>query len=422
METNKINSGRFYAHHVGGRAGSVGFPHLPKFSQEIVNVIYDADESCIEQVKETWYGKQTIILPYCLSNKFGTSELNINYDPYTSSLLPTNPDFGNFYISNQEKNSDYRLAETLRTERTIEVITHTLDSLVETNVVPQPDFLSIDTQGSELWILEGASKCLCETIVAVQVEINFASIYQGVPLFGKLDEFLRNYNFLLVDIKPFKFGYKRIGLSCRGSKIPLQGEALYLLRPDSIERFDNTFNLAMKLEKLAFAALAFGYTDVAFGALERSYSLIPNMPVPPDANRTTALYQMFLLEFFEEVRKYTDIPLLWHDVFSSFEESNNRFKSSNQLVDEEKPETVIIHHGFIKRLWSQSLRYFSTVIEKFSRKVRRICYAVAKKSLTKLGLKISFVSKITRFDSFLLENGFNIAVDCIHNERKSKRY
>jgi len=417
METNKINSGRFYAHHVGGRAGSVGFPHLPKFSQEIVNVIYDADESCIEQVKERWDGEQTIVLPYCLSNKFGTSELNINYDPYTSSLLPFNPDFGNFYISNQVKNSDYRLAETCRTERTIEVITHTLDSLVETNVVPQPDFLSIDTQGSELWILEGASRCLYESIVAVQVEINFASIYQGVPLFGKLDEFLRNYNFLLVDIKPFKFRYKRIGLSCRGANIPLQGEALYLLHPDYIDRFDNTFNLARKLEKLAFAALAFGYTDVAFGTLERSYSLIPDIRVPPDSNRPTALYQMFLHDFFEEVRKHTDIPLLWHDVFSSFEESNNRFKSSNQLFDQGKPETVIIHHGFIKKLWSQ-LRYFSlTIINKFSLKVRRICYSAAKKSLTKLGLKVSFVPKITRFDSFLLENGFSIAVNSIHSER-----
>jgi hypothetical protein len=38
-------------HHVGGRAGSRSFPHMKQFEKDIINVLYDADEDCLEQNK-----------------------------------------------------------------------------------------------------------------------------------------------------------------------------------------------------------------------------------------------------------------------------------------------------------------------------------------------------------------------------------
>jgi hypothetical protein len=101
-------------------------------------------------------------------------------------------------------------------------------------LVPPPDLISIDTQGAELPILEGAVKGLRIYIVAVLVEINFAPLYKGAQLFGELDDFLRKNSFLLASIETIDLGYKRIGKGCRGAGIPLQGEALYLLRPECV--------------------------------------------------------------------------------------------------------------------------------------------------------------------------------------------
>ena len=41
----------FCSHHVGGRAGFVAFPKLPKFEDEIFHVIYDADKDCVDQIE-----------------------------------------------------------------------------------------------------------------------------------------------------------------------------------------------------------------------------------------------------------------------------------------------------------------------------------------------------------------------------------
>ena len=394
---NESDSSIFVAHHVGGRAGSVAFPDFPKFREEIVNVIYDTDVSCLAQIEERWKGKNVKVLPYCLSNKCGSAKFNINYCPYTSSLFPMNPSFGNFYHIGQDEHTDYLFSGAMKTVRTIDVETHTFDSLVETKLVPSADFLSIDTQGAELFILEGAKLCLNQTIVAVEVEINLASLYEGAPLFGQLDEFLRKRNFLLVNIEPFDIGYKRISKSCRGAGIPLQGEAIYLLRPDSVEGSDNNV-IVRKLEKLAFAALAFGYTEVAFDALERAVDLTPGASKP-------RAYQKFLYEFFEEVKQRTDLPLLWHETYS-FEESNNRFAAGTRGGSRIQ--------RYLKLLRDQP---FSTSLLIVGKILRRIYHRIDHRIQKSLRIKVSVLPKITRFDSFLIKNGFHIAVKRIH-ERK----
>ena len=76
-------------HHIGGRGGSRSFPVLPVFENDIVNVLYDADQDCLDQVEAYNRKLQSDlhVLPHCLAEKSGPVTLNINYDPYTSSLL-----------------------------------------------------------------------------------------------------------------------------------------------------------------------------------------------------------------------------------------------------------------------------------------------------------------------------------------------
>ena len=399
---NQIDPAQFFAHHIGGRNGSVALPDLPKFSTDIAHIIYDADDSCLAQIEDKWKGKNVTVLPYCLADKCAPAKFHINYCPFTSSLYPMNTNFGNFYHKNGKY--DYVFEFACKTEKIINVETVTLDSLVENSTVSPPDFLSIDTQGAELLILMGALQCLKNNTVAVFVEINFAEFYEGAPLFGKLDEFLRSKDFLLAEITPMNIGYKRIPESLRGKGIPIQGEALYLLRPNGIDGVD-TKEISRKLDKLAFVACTFGYTELAFEALERSVSIAPNAP----AWRS---YQLFLKELYRYMGKKTELPPLWHEMYS-FEESNNRFAVVRKKAFRKKTFLYRVLESFKDNPLGFSYKVLKYVILKVKSPMNKV--------LSVLPIQILIRPKRTAFESFLINNGFHLAALGIR-ERKRMDY
>ena len=87
-----------------------------------------------------------------------------------------------------------------KVERIEKVKTKKLDDIKE---LPLIDFLKIDTQGSELTILENGSKKLKDCI-AIQIEISFISLYENQPTFGDIDKWMRINGFAphsFIDIK-----------------------------------------------------------------------------------------------------------------------------------------------------------------------------------------------------------------------------
>jgi FkbM family methyltransferase len=316
-QLNSVNQNnspeKFVAHHVGGRDSSASFPNLPMFDKDIVSVIYDADESCLAQVEQKLQGRNVQVYPYCLSDKNGPTKFHINFDPYSSSLFPMNPAYGEYY--EKFEGMDYVYKYTFNTKKIIDVDAMSMDYLVENKMVPAPDFLSIDTQGAELPILKGARKTLQSTIVAVMCEVNFVELYKGISLFGELDDFMRSQGFLLATLKPIDKGYKRIPSAYRGKGMPVQGEALYYRDPKFIT--DSDENARLRLQKLAFASITFGFTELASEALER----VAAMSV---LHEPKLGYQLFLKELKIELDREAFIPKLWNDTVS-FEESLQRF-------------------------------------------------------------------------------------------------
>lgn len=63
------------------------------------------------------------------------------------------------------------------------------------------DFIKVDTQGSELFILQGATHALRAGAFGVEVEVEFAEMYEGQPLYADVDKFLRPIGFELFDLK-----------------------------------------------------------------------------------------------------------------------------------------------------------------------------------------------------------------------------
>ncbi len=58
------------------------------------------------------------------------------------------------------------------------------------------DAIKVDTQGSELEILEGAKETL-RSVNLIEIEVTFNPKYDGQPLFAEVDQFLRSQGFVL---------------------------------------------------------------------------------------------------------------------------------------------------------------------------------------------------------------------------------
>jgi len=82
--------------------------------------------------------------------------------------------------------------------------TRRLDSLVEERGWPMPDFIKIDTQGSELDILRGAPRCLAHAR-ALQIECNVQKYNEGAPLLPEVLAFGQAAGFRLYDVVQFHF-------------------------------------------------------------------------------------------------------------------------------------------------------------------------------------------------------------------------
>jgi FkbM family methyltransferase len=74
-----------------------------------------------------------------------------------------------------------------------------LDSIVKENSIPLPDFIKLDTQGSELLILEGAAECMKYAEI-VLLEVSIHEYNKNAPLIADVLSFMKERDFLMFDI------------------------------------------------------------------------------------------------------------------------------------------------------------------------------------------------------------------------------
>lgn len=141
--------------------------------------------------------------------------------------------------------------------------------------------LKADTQGTELAILHGAEKCLSETLLSVELEVEFASLYLEQPLFATVDVFMRERGFMLVDLGNL-LCHKYLGTSSLGERkgqLP-EIDALYFRDPDSFQNILDSSSGPRKLFVRYWAVCAvYGYLDIAYEvALARGNSALTPAP------------------------------------------------------------------------------------------------------------------------------------------------
>ena len=83
----------------------------------------------------------------------------------------------------------------------IKIEVDTLDNQFTIHHIADTDFIKVDTQGSELFILAGAVDTIKNHVFGVEVEVEFVEMYQNQPLFSDVDSFMRRQGFWLFDIQ-----------------------------------------------------------------------------------------------------------------------------------------------------------------------------------------------------------------------------
>ncbi len=178
-------------HHVGGRGGSRRFPVLPSFEGDMVNVLYDGDPDCLDGMAAASdrLASRTIALADCIGQAAGPAFLRLYRDCGASSLLAFREDYKSRFLALGSEVIDHQ-ASAFDTIRSVPVQLATLDQVLARPgaAVPPPDFLSLNTQGSELQIMLGAGRTLREHALVLQAEVSLFEIYEGQ---ASLDGILR---------------------------------------------------------------------------------------------------------------------------------------------------------------------------------------------------------------------------------------
>ena len=144
-----------------------------------------------------------------------------------------------------------------------------LVALDDLDDLPQPDLLKIDIQGGELDVIGNAREKLSQAVCVIP-EVRFYRMYEGEPLWGKLDVELHNQGFVLHKMlftKPTMIANSQAGrLKGRAVRSQLiDGDAVYIRNLEVPQAWSDE-----QLKQLAIAAAGvFSSIDLTLHCLDR---------------------------------------------------------------------------------------------------------------------------------------------------------
>jgi FkbM family methyltransferase len=188
--------------------------------------------------------------PQAIGRKSETRTLYVTRNPACSSLYEPNSQEMHRFM---ECGPFFDILE----KKTVKTVS--LDDWCRDNDLTESEFLELDTQGSELDILQGSEHLLATSILGLQVEVEFFPIYKNQPLFSDVDSYLQRLGFCLFDLSRYRL--RRAYIKTRGQL--LWGHALYLKDLNEMKERQ----LAQFLNLSAIASF-YGFEDYALEVLE----------------------------------------------------------------------------------------------------------------------------------------------------------
>lgn len=155
-------------------------------------------------------------LPYALTGKVGQVRLYKTRSPYCASCLyPRLEWLKRFRIGNYWQVMGEELVSCT-----------TLDNLYISEESLRADIVKLDTQGTEVEILNASTNFL-EDVLCVDIETGFTRQYQDESIFTQIDEILRAKGFILYDLKLMRFGRNNLFYNT-GKTQPLACNCIYI--------------------------------------------------------------------------------------------------------------------------------------------------------------------------------------------------
>ena len=232
------------------------------FRDVIDVVIFEPDKQEFDSLVKT---KRKNDRAYCcaLSKEFGNVLLNLTKSRGASSI----------YKPNYKFLESFPESDRFAIEDTVSIKTNSLDALYGSQELENIDFVKIDTQGSELDILEGGRKILSEKIIGIEVEVEFHPLYEGQPLFSDIDSFIRNSLRLeLHDLRKAYWKYSEgINIGPKKGKL-IFGDALYLRSPHEIIKWCSQLpkdEAVSKIRAIFLTSMVYGYLDYSISLLTK---------------------------------------------------------------------------------------------------------------------------------------------------------
>lgn len=283
---------RIVAHHVGARGFGVALNCPPRLAKDLVHVVYEADAKCAQDMIAENRNEAFHILPYCLGAQDQPGKLFITKNPYASSIFKPNPDYAKYYcelhlhgevdgVMLQGECYDVVYGNDFSVVETRDVVMRTLDGILEKGDAPPvllPDFLSLDTQGSELNILKGGERAFRDHCLALATEIEFHPMYQDQALFSDIFDFALRHGFHFVGFTYLQeISSNRLPIGARAKGFVAFGDALFLRSIDSARSVGKSKSETyLALMKLAFIALNFGYLEYAMQVVDAAEAIKPD--------------------------------------------------------------------------------------------------------------------------------------------------
>jgi FkbM family methyltransferase len=201
-------------------------------------------------------GESTTYFDVALHDRRGPIRLHVARDRGLTSIFEPNREFLDAFPE----------ANRFDTVDVHEVQADRLDDHLQSHGLSDVDFVKVDTQGSELLVLQGASSALESSVIGVEVEVEFTPIYSGQPLFADVDAYLRGLGFLLFDLRPC-YWKRAAGRGVGGPRGQIiWADALYLKSLPALAAAAQPLDAAGQAGKWLKAisiALLYGYFDYA---------------------------------------------------------------------------------------------------------------------------------------------------------------
>jgi FkbM family methyltransferase len=237
-----------------GASGGI-HPRWEEFTSSYKGILFEPDLRAYNKMKDEDNINLTVLNSALLDRK-GEVDFHLYKKQNVSSVYPVNPK----HINKYPKSNRFRF------QKTIKIKTDTLSNQLNENNISEIDFIKVDTQGSEMAIIQGANDYL-DNVIGLEVEAEFQLMYKGQPLFDEVNESIKQKGFNLADVK------KHYSTNIRTREKDLvSGDALYFKNPKQILSMESVSQ--EKIVRAICIYLIYGFNDLAQEMLDKVDSII----------------------------------------------------------------------------------------------------------------------------------------------------